>query len=160
MSSDSPSKSFANETFLENKIDLDKLKGCTVLAVDNDHSILSLLAEIFETYGLKVLTALSAISAFEIIKKIRVDILISDITMIGEDGYWLIQKIRTFTNPQVRNIPAIAFSGRAEAKIRQEALASGYHTYLQKPAGVVELLTEILELLKPSLLVNSVSKNS
>lgn len=156
MSKDDSSTNLRNANFQEDKIDLDRLKGRTILAVDNDYCLLSLLADIFESYGLKVLTALSAISAFEIIKKFPVDILISDITMIGEDGYWLIQKIRTLTHPQIREIPAIAFSGHAEDRIQKEALAYGFQTYIQKPAGIMELLTEILKLLRISVPSSSV----
>ncbi|MEA5565960.1 response regulator [Anabaena sp. UHCC 0399] len=130
--------------------DLAVLKGFTILAVDNDQDILVLITDILEAYGIQVLTALSAISALEMIKQFPVDLLISDINMPGEDGYWLIQKVRMLTPPQKREIPAIAFTGNAKDKVDQKARESGFQTYLQKPSTVDKLVTEIAKLLQYS----------
>ncbi|MBD2362529.1 response regulator [Anabaena minutissima FACHB-250] len=130
--------------------DLAILKGITILAVDNDQDILVLITDILEAYGIQVLTALSAISALEMIKQFPVDLLISDINMPGEDGYWLIQKVRTLTPPQKREIPAIAFTGNAKDQADQKARESGFQSYLQKPSTVNKLVTEIAKLLQHS----------
>ncbi|UKO96187.1 response regulator [Nostoc sp. UHCC 0870] len=131
-------------------IDLAILKGFTILAVDNDPDILVLITDILEAYGIQVLTALSAISALEMIKQFPVDLVISDINMPEKDGYWLIQKVRTLTPPHKREIPAIAFTGNAKDQADQKALESGFQTYLQKPSTLDKLVTEIAKLLQHS----------
>ncbi|WP_413173096.1 response regulator [Anabaena azotica] len=139
---------FNNANSEEDTIDLDILKGFTIIVVDSDKDIVCLITEILEIYGIHVLKAWSAKSAFEIIKQSPVDLLISDITMLEEDGYWLIQKVRTLTLLQKREIPAIAFTGNAEDKEKKKALDSGFQTYIEKPGGVEVLVTEIAKLLK------------
>ncbi|WP_341527648.1 response regulator [Nostoc sp. UHCC 0302] len=141
---------FDEISFEYNKRDLDIVKGLTIIAVDDDKDILVLITEIFEPYGIKVLTALSAISAFEIIKNFPVDLLISDIAMTEEDGYWLIQKVRSLASQQKREIPAVAFTGNTEYKARNKAFVSGFKTYIQKPSDVEQLVTEVAKLLKCS----------
>ncbi|MBW4428414.1 MAG: response regulator [Nostoc desertorum CM1-VF14] len=136
-----------NEDLEDNIIDLDIFKGLTILAVDNDSSILFLITEIFETYGVKVITADNALKAFEVIEQHKLDLLISDITMPGESGHWLIRKVRTLTSLTTREIPAIAFTGNTEAKADKEAIASGFQTFIQKP-WINELVIETTKLLK------------
>jgi len=72
---------FDEISFEDNTRELDIVKGFTIIAVDDDKNILLLITEIFETYGIKVLTALSAMSAFKIIKNFPLDLLIRHITL-------------------------------------------------------------------------------
>ena len=136
-----------NAHFEYDTTDLDMFKGLTILAVDDDPNILFLISEIFESYGIKVITVDNALEAFEVIKQDKPDLLISDITMPGKSGYWLIRKIRTLTSPGKRKIPAIAFTANIEAKAGKEAIASGFQTYIQKP-WVDQLITETTKLLR------------
>ncbi|MBE8987452.1 response regulator [Nostoc sp. LEGE 12450] len=127
--------------------DIDIFKGLTILAVDDTNDILILISYIFESYGIHVMTASSATAAFEIIKQFPVDLLISDIAMPEKSGYWLIQKVRTLTHPQKREIPAIAFTGSVEDNSSEKALAFGFHIYLQKSSTPKLLITEVVKLL-------------
>ena len=129
------------------KIDIDIFQGMTIFVVDDTNDFLLLTTYILESYGFRVMTASNALEAFEVIKQFPVDLLISDIVMPIEDGYWLIHQIRSLTLPQKREIPAIAFSGCAEGKTRSKALASGFQTYLQKPCSQNQLITEVAKLL-------------
>jgi CheY-like chemotaxis protein len=136
-----------NAHFEDDIRDLEMFKGLTILAVDDDHNILFLISEIFESYGIKVITVDNALEAFKVIEQYKLDLLISDITMPGKSGYWLIRKIRTLTSPRKREIPAIAFTANTEAKADKEAIASGFQTYIQKP-WIDQLITETVNLLK------------
>lgn len=134
-----------SDAYLEN--DTDIFKEFRVLVVDDTKDILFLITCMLERYGIQVMTASNALAAFEAIKQFPVDLLISDIVMPIEDGYWLIHQIRSLRIPQKREIPAIAFSGCAEGKTRSKALASGFQTYLQKPCSQEQLITEVAKLL-------------
>ncbi|WP_313890047.1 response regulator [Nostoc foliaceum] len=127
--------------------DIDIFKGMTILVVDDTNDFLLLTTYILESYGFRVMTASNASTAFEVLKQFRVDLLISDIAMPEEDGYFLIQKLRKLPQFKTREIPAIAFSGCAEGKTRSKALASGFQTYLQKPCSQKQLITEVAKLL-------------
>jgi two-component system, OmpR family, response regulator len=127
--------------------DIDILKGVRIIVVDDTESCLLLITYILESYGIKVITADNANSALEMIKLFHVDVLISDIAMSGESGYWLIQKVRSLSHPQKREIPAIAFTGNTEAKAQEQALVSGFQTYLPKPSSHIQLITEVAKCL-------------
>ncbi|MBD2511787.1 response regulator [Nostoc muscorum FACHB-395] len=142
------SSNFFNH-FLENdKTDIDIFQGATILVVDDHQDMLLVMTELFESYGIQVLRASNALTGLEVIKQYAVDLLISDITMPLNDGYWLIQKIRSLEYSQTREIPAIAFTGNTEDKADKKALASGFQAYIQKPSTATELITEVAKLLK------------
>ncbi|MBW4688860.1 MAG: response regulator [Komarekiella atlantica HA4396-MV6] len=130
----------------ENKTDIDAVKA-TVLAVDDNNDVLLLTTHTLESYGIQVITASNAVAALDVIQQRQLHLLISDIAMPEKDGYWLIQQVRSLTNPSTRKIPAIAFSGCTEEKAQSKALASGFQTYLQKPSTPKELITEVAKLL-------------
>jgi CheY-like chemotaxis protein len=75
------------------------------------------------------------------------DLIISDIAMPGEDGYDLIQKIRTIETQAGGRIPAITLTGYASAEDEQKARASGYQVHMAKPVELRELVTTIATLL-------------
>ena len=144
------SNNLGDAHFQDDARNLNIFKGLTILAVDDDQNMLFLITEIFEIYGIKVMTASNALEAFEVIKQCKLDLLISDINMPEEDGYWLIRKVRTLTLSEKREIPAIAFTGNTEDKAEKKALASGFQTYIQKPSDVEQLVTETAKLLQRS----------
>lgn len=70
-------------------------------------------------------------------------------TTPGEDGYHLLQQIRTLeleTNEPAT--PAIALTAFATSKDRRQARESGFHKHLAKPvtpAALIVALTTLLE---------------
>ena len=53
-------------------------KGITILIVDDNQDILVLISRVLKQYGIQVMTASSALEAFEAIKRCKLDLLISD----------------------------------------------------------------------------------
>ncbi|OKH33178.1 hypothetical protein FACHB389_18415 [Nostoc calcicola FACHB-389] len=122
-------------------------KGRIILVVDDNEDIVALFTRVLKIYGISVITTSSALEAFEIVKKVTVDLLISNIDMPGNSGYLLIKKIRTFASAQIREIPAIAFSNRGENRAYQQAIAHGFQSYIKKPSNPTQLITEVAKLL-------------
>ncbi|MBD2344751.1 response regulator [Anabaena subtropica] len=139
-----------NVNLADDTEDLDIFPELTILVVDDDDNMRFLITEVFEIYGFKVMAATNALEAFELIEQFHLDLLISDINMPGENGYWLIQKIRKLTSPKKSEIPAIAFTANMEANAHNKALASGFQAYLQKPSKIEQILAEATKLLKGS----------
>jgi signal transduction histidine kinase/ActR/RegA family two-component response regulator len=134
---------------LKTKMDhLFSLKDLRLLIVDDESDARELLKLMLEHCRAKVETAASAIEAFEKLKHNKFDVLISDIAMPGEDGYWLITKIRQLPNDLGGRIPAIAVTAHARKKDRKYSLSKGFDFFLAKPFEPDELLTLIVELVR------------
>jgi PAS domain S-box-containing protein len=132
-------------TDLETKLSL-SLDGLLILVVDDEEDTRQLLVQSLTFYGATVETADSAEEALTAIEDKNPDLLVSDIGMPGEDGYTLIRKVRSLSNDQHKNIPAIALTAFTRAQDRVRALTSGYQNHVAKPVEPDELATVIASL--------------
>ena len=78
--------------------------------------------------------------------EIRLDVLVSDVGMPGEDGYDLIRAIRSLPDDQGGNTPAAAVTALARADDRKRALLAGFHTHMAKPLEPAELVAVVASL--------------
>jgi CheY-like chemotaxis protein len=112
----------------------------TILVVDDDPDALNLLTRILSDGGASVVAAASALEALEVLPRIRPDLLVSDIGMPGNDGYDLIQKIRSFSSVDGRATPAVALTAFARSEDRLRALLAGDQIHVSKPVEPAELI--------------------
>ena len=123
-----------------------ELSGLRVLLVDDEADSRDLLNFVLESCEAQVSTAGSAAEALELIKRVRFDVIVSDIGMPDEDGYSLIRKIRALSNEQGGNTPAIALTAYARAEDRVRALRSGFQMHIAKPVESMELSASVANL--------------
>lgn len=121
------------------------LDGLRVLVVDDDPDACIVLRRILEEQKALVETASSSAGALEKIDANPPHLLISDVSMPGEDGYQFIARVRKLPGP-VRGIPAIAVTAFARPEDRITALHAGYNMHLAKPVNALELVTVIAKL--------------
>ena len=121
------------------------LSDVRVLAVDDDADALTLVREILETAGAQVFTAASAPAALAVLEEQSPDVLISDLSMPGMDGFELIQRVRTLTNEK-KDIPAAALTAYARSEDRARALRTGFEMHLAKPIDPSELIAAVVSL--------------
>jgi CheY-like chemotaxis protein len=123
------------------------LVGIRVLVVDDEADSRNFLVFALEEFG-AVATAVPSVSrALQVFGSFKPDMLISDIGMPEQDGYTLIQQVRTLPRTQGGQIPAIALTAYAGEKDRQKAIAAGFQKHLSKPVAPDELTRVIVELL-------------
>jgi signal transduction histidine kinase/ActR/RegA family two-component response regulator len=122
------------------------LAGVRVLVVDDDESTLELLTTALSTTGAHVISAQSARDALRRVTADSPDVIVSDIAMPGEDGYWLIQHVRTLSGARART-PAIALTALARREDRARVLNAGYQLHVAKPVELSELQTHVAALL-------------
>lgn len=108
------------------------LRGRRVLAVDDDESTQELVATMLLMYGVSVRTAGRAVQALQILSEWKPDVLLTDIAMPGEDGYALMQRIRSMP-PPLGSIPAVALTAYTDPQSVQNAFAAGFDAHLGKP---------------------------
>jgi signal transduction histidine kinase len=116
-----------------------RLHGVRVLVVDNDVEARDILGQILGDVGAVVTTAASAAEAFAIIRTARPDVLVCDIGMPVEDGYSLIQRIRSDSDLTLASLPAAALTAYASTHDRLRALEAGFQFHLTKPVTIASL---------------------
>jgi signal transduction histidine kinase/CheY-like chemotaxis protein len=119
------------------------LSGLNVLVVDDDSDTLTLMATALTRRHANVTAVSSAGEAIQAITRKRPDVLVSDIAMPDEDGYGLIQKVRSLENGVSENIPAVAITAYAKEEDRERALSAGFQIYLAKPVELTELISVV-----------------
>jgi CheY-like chemotaxis protein len=106
-----------------------------VLVVDDDDGVRETVRDYLIDCGADVVSVRSADAAMLMIAERPPDVLISDVTMPGHDGFWLIRAVRALERGG--DVPAIAITGRLD---RAEALlAAGFTKVRGKPPDMAEL---------------------
>jgi PAS domain S-box-containing protein len=123
-----------------------RLRGVTVLAVDDDKDSLQLLEEILRSAGAAVLCASSAAAALRVLDIQKPDVIISDLGMPGRDGFEFIAAVRQRSFERGGQVPAAALTAYARAEDRRRALAAGFQLHLSKPIDPAELIESVAAL--------------
>ncbi|MBD1857186.1 MULTISPECIES: CheR family methyltransferase [Leptolyngbya] len=126
------------------------LEGLQILAVDDQADTLEILKFMLEPYGAEMQTVDSARAALAALSEnpSRYGLLICDIGMPEEDGYWLIQHVRSFSPEAGGQIPAIALTAYAGEEERQRAINAGFQMHIAKPIEPAQLAGLIAELVR------------
>ena len=133
------------QAYLENAA---RLEGVRVLLVEDDADTRDMLALTLRRCGAEVVATGSAGEALEAIERLRPDVLVSDISMPGEDGYELIRKVRALEQNRGRHLPALALTAYAGEEDRRRALSAGFEMHLAKPVEPAQLSDLIKKLLE------------
>jgi PAS domain S-box-containing protein len=123
-----------------------KLTHRRILLVEDDPDTQELLKTVLGRHGAQVTAVNSSASALAEIGRAKPDVIISDIGMVGENGYELIRKIRSLNPEAGGRIPAIALTAYAGPADRRRALLAGFQTHLAKPVDPDDLLAVIMSL--------------
>jgi two-component system, OmpR family, response regulator VicR len=113
----------------------------TVMFVDNDDDLRTLVTLLFDNRGLNVLTASGGQEALDLMSSGGPipDLIITDMNMMGMDGSELCSKLKQNVNTQ--QVPVVLISGIED--IEEAATLMGANGYLQKPYQL-EKLTELV----------------
>jgi CheY-like chemotaxis protein/two-component sensor histidine kinase len=117
-----------------------RLVGLTVLLVDDEADAREVVAGILRHYGATVVSVASVADAVTRLKEGRIDVLLTDIAMPGQDGYDLIRRVRKL------GVPTAALTAFASEEDRRKALAAGFQVHLSKPVEP-GLLIDTIEML-------------
>lgn len=108
------------------------LTPCRVLYVDDNVVNCLLLEKWFSRQlGADVIIAHSAREGLSMVERERPDVVLTDIHMPGENGYWLLKQIRN--NPASADLPVVALSAMAMNGEVERGKLSGFSAYLTKP---------------------------
>ena len=105
--------------------------GQTILIVDDEPMMISLLEMILSADGHTVFTATSGQEGIDRAKAVMPDLILTDIIMPDVDGYELTARIRAL--PGLHDIPIIFLTGKAASEDGGRSFAVGGTAYLSKP---------------------------
>jgi len=125
-----------------------ELRGLRVLVVDDQPNILDLLHETLTSCGAIVQACNNAREALAMLHDWQPEVLVSDIAMPNEDGYWLIGQVRALAADEGGAIPAIALTAYVRVEEQVRVLAAGFQLYVPKPIKPTELRNVIAHLVR------------
>ena len=83
-----------------------------------------------------------------LLEESKPDLFLLDIMLPGDDGYEILRKIRK--NPQLSHVPVIMLTSKTSEFDKVKALDMGADDYIDKPFGVMELISRIKAVLRRS----------
>ena len=118
-----------------------------ILIVDDDRDIRGLLADYLEKQGLRCTTAADGREMKTALEQHRIDLIVLDIMMPGEDGLTLCRNLRAAGGPPA-NTPILMLTARGDDMDRILGLEMGADDYLTKPFVPRELYARIRAVLR------------
>ncbi len=120
-----------------------RLKGLTVLLVEDDVDNLELIGSFFDDEGARTLSAASIEGALMLSAGERLDVIVSDLELADGDGCGLLSQLRSRDGVDV---PAIAVTGYSEERWRNKARDCGFVRHAVKPFSLDTLVGWVAEL--------------
>jgi len=108
----------------------------TIVVVDDDREMASVLVEILGSAGYRALAANSGTDALNLIKRERPELVITDLRIVGMSGHQLQAEIKRVAP----NLPVIIITAFGSIQTAVESMKLGAFDYITKPFSSDELL--------------------
>ena len=115
-----------------------------VLIVDDEPSIVKLLAEILREDGYSCLGCHSSLEALHMMSSQRFDVALSDVHMPGIDGMELLRLVRE-EHPE---LPMVMVTGEGDIRVGVQAMKEGAYDYLLKPLNLGAVRVSVKQVLR------------
>ncbi|MDI5964723.1 SpoIIE family protein phosphatase [Streptantibioticus silvisoli] len=112
----------------------------TVLIAEDNADLRLYLAGLLEP-GYAVTVAADGLQALRLARRLRPDLVLTDVMMPGLDGFALLRALRA--DPATAHTPVVFLSARAGEEAAVEGLAAGADDYLAKPFSSTDLLARV-----------------
>ena len=120
-----------------------------MLLVEDDDDSREMTRLALEREGAHVTAAASAFEAMRAIEGEVPDVVLSDISMPGEDGRTLLPRLRRALKKRRVRVPAVALTALGSREDRIASREAGFHYHLDKPVDprkLVDVLTSLVRL--------------
>jgi CheY-like chemotaxis protein len=118
----------------------------TILIVEDDELLRDAFKILLEDAGYQVLEAGTAKAAIEVAEERVPALVMLDMGLPDRPGIEVVRAMRR--DPDLRDTPVIALTGRVGTEERRACLEAGCDRYLSKPVAPSDLLKELPELLR------------
>ena len=124
-----------------------RLSNLTIVIVDDHSDFRRYLGLFLGRLGANVALAQNAIEGLEAVKTYRPNLVLSDISMPGRDGFGLLLDIRALGPEFGGSVPVIAMTALVSPLDRARILSAGFRACLPKPFSPDKLVEAILKVL-------------
>jgi CheY-like chemotaxis protein len=127
------------------------LQDRRVLVVDDSKDICFLWRLIFEKQGAEVRAAESAEEALNALKNYAPDVIVSDLSMPGLDGFALMEHLKNLSLRRMSggSVPVIAVTAHDDPALRERSIQAGFAEYVLKPVTASDLVGKVAGLFEP-----------
>ena len=115
----------------------------TLLFCEDDPSIQKLIRVALRSSPHTVIIAGNGVEGLEVVERERPDVVFSDVSMPGLDGFQLLDALKS--RPHLAHIPVIFVTASVQRHQIEEGYRHGAAGYLQKPFTGSELRTKVGE---------------
>lgn len=115
-----------------------------IIVIDDDVNLNFLIAKVLTKNGYQVYQCYNADSAYNVLFKNYIDLIITDIMMPGVDGYKFTESLRR----EKINIPILMITAKEEFKDKVRGFNAGADDYLVKPINLEELVLRVGAILR------------
>ena len=115
----------------------DRDPEATVLVVDDDAAVLDTVADGLSVAGYRAIRATNGTAAIEMVRMLRPDLVILDVSMPRMDGFAVLERLRSAG----QGVPVIVLTARHDRDDRVKGLRLGADDYVTKPFGLEELFS-------------------
>ena len=124
-----------------------RLSNLTILVVDDNNDVRTYVGAFLGQLGANVAVAENAIEGLEAVKTYRPNLVLSDISMPGRDGFGLLSDIQALVPDDGGGVPVIAMTALVTHVDRARILNAGFKAFLPKPFTPETLVKTILTVL-------------
>ncbi|MFA6149046.1 MAG: sigma-54 dependent transcriptional regulator [bacterium] len=111
----------------------------SILVVDDEPSVRSLLADFFSLHGIETVGAVDGKAGIELLKQRKFDLFLVDLSMPGMGGIDVLREVKA----QGIIIPSIVITGFGSIQSAVEAVRLGAYDYITKPFNLDELMITV-----------------
>lgn len=116
------------------------LESIRVLVVEDDDDSREMTRLALEAVGAVVTVAASGDEALRAIETQVPDVVLSDISMPGQDGRTLLRRMRSVLKKRHARVPAVALTALGSREDRVASRDAGFHYHLDKPVDPAKLV--------------------
>ena len=116
-----------------------------LFVVDDDRMIHTVLRAALEKHGYKIHSAFDPVQAQMMVRQVRPDLIVLDITMPGGGGVEAFKRLQMMSTTS--QIPILVFTSLAPEEVAKKIPATPSVAHLRKPATPEAILAEIQKLL-------------
>ena len=123
-----------------------KLKGNTILIVEDDIDIQLFVSEVLELEGYHVLRTGTGTEGLKLLQNNNIGLLLLDLRLPDMSGWGILEHVKN--EPETSVIPVVLFTASVGVPQRERALSMGAAEYLEKPLSAADLRDTVAHVLE------------